>query len=315
MELHSLGRYLLVEPFRHASALSRFYLARHEDDPKDETPGYIVKLLLPGEGESAAQIEAQFVHESELLALFNHPSIPTLHAKGSQDGVRFIVMDYVDGVDLSTLLGHAKNEPRALTKELAVYIMGQLADALHHVHTAERELNGGEVEPLDVLHRDICPANVYLSREGDVQLGDFGSASSKLLAPEFTAKEAGHMAYKAPERVTGSGEATTKSDLFSLAVCLWEILKGQRCLQAEDELKTMDAIVRFDISHSTRRVSGLSPKLSEIVRRNLDRDPGRRYTGAYQVLQRLAQSPEAQQAESSREELARLVKAVARGDA
>jgi len=248
-------------------------------------------------------------------------------------------------VDLGTLLGHDQGQPRALSKELAVYILGQLADALRYVHTFEVEsaslaaserspedsAETGEAETgeaaagetavededeagsgdgfamLDVLHRDLCPANVYISFEGDVILGDFGSASSQWLAPEFTASEAGHVAYKAPERVTGSGTATIKSDLFSLAVMLWEILRGERCFKSETELETMDEIVRFDISHSSRRVSGLSSKLSEVLRRNLDRDPDRRYPSAYKVLQRLSQSPEATVAETSRQELARLV--------
>ena len=130
---------------------------------------------------------------------------------------------------------------------------------------------------------------------------------ASILAPDFTATEAGHVAYKAPERVTGSGKATVKSDLFSLAVILWEILRGQRCFTAGNELETMDEIVRFDISHSSRRVSGLSSKLSEVLRRNLDRDPERRYPHAYKVLQRLSQSPEAGAAERSRQELSRLV--------
>src|SRR5690606_30837818 len=163
------------------------------------------------------------------------------------------------------------------SRELAVYILGQLADALRYVHgfeipiddsstAGDAEGEGGDDESdsesddevgdddgfeyLDVLHRDLCPANVYLSLDGDVVLGDFGSASSKWLAPEFTANDAGHVAYKAPERVTGSGKATVKSDLFSLAVILWEMLRGERCFKAASELETMDEIVRFDISHS-----------------------------------------------------------------
>ena len=108
-----------------------------------------------------------------------------------------------------------------------------------------------------------------------------------MAGPRVHANDAGHVAYKAPERVTGSGKATVKSDLFSLAVILWEMLRGERCFNAGNELETMDEIVRFDISHSSRRVSGLSSKLSEVLRRNLDRDPERRYPHAYKVLQRL----------------------------
>lgn len=307
MELHSLGGYRLVQPVPTKNTVCRHYLARRDEAP-DGPPGYLVKMLMPSDAPQQALYEAQFEHEGRLLGAFNHPGIPTLHAHSAQDGVRFMVMDYIDGVDLATLLGHGQQEPRALSKEIAVYLMGQLADAVRHVHTLEDDNEDeDELVALDCLHRDICPANIALSRDGDVVLLDFGSASSRWLSADMTAGQAGTKAYMAPERVIGGGEATVSTELFSLAVVLWEILKGQRCLWAEDELKTMEAIARFDISHSSRRVSGLSSKLSEIVRKNLDRDPTRRYVSAKQVLQRLAQSPEAAAAEQSRLELAALV--------
>jgi serine/threonine protein kinase len=336
MELHSLGGYRLLEPVPTLSSITRLFLARRDDAPEDAPASALAKVLLPGDGEQFALFKAQFAHEANLLRSFSHPGIPSLRAAGTQNGVDFFVMDYVPGVDLAVLLGHEQNEPRALSRELAVYILGQLADALRYVHSFEVPIDDGtgegegsgepvvaeddeddEVidetaeadgfEYLDVLHRDLCPANVFLSLDGDVVLGDFGSASSKWLAPELTANDAGHIAYKAPERVTGSGKATVKSDLFSLAVILWEMLRGERCFKAASELETMDEIVRFDISHSSRRVTGLSSKLSEVLRRNLDRDPERRYPDAYKVLQRLSQSPEAGGAERARQELARLV--------
>ncbi|KIG18968.1 putative serine/threonine-protein kinase pknL [Enhygromyxa salina] len=341
MELHSLGGYRLLEPVPTLSSTTRCFLACLDSAPEGSPPTALAKVLMPGEGEVYSVLKAQFAHEANLLRSFSHPGIPSLRAAGTRTGVDFFVMDYIAGVDLGVLLGHESGEPRPLSKELAVYILGQLADALRYVHTfevstepeADGEADGeatGEAKPtsasddddddddgddgggdgfedLDVLHRDLCPANVYLSLDGDVILGDFGSATSKWLAPEFTSADAGHVAYKAPERVTGSGKATVKSDLFSLGVILWEILRGERCFTAGNELETMDEIVRFDISHSSRRVSGLSSKLSEVLRRNLDRDPERRYPHAYKVLQRLSQSPEAGAAEKSRQELSRMV--------
>lgn len=300
-----IGNFRLIESLPNAGAATRVYLARHANEPDDEhAPAFLVKLLLPSSGEAAEHLQAQFEHEIRLLAAFNHPAIPTVHEHGTQDGVRYVVMDYIDGVDLATLLGHRARSPRALTKEVAVYIMGQLADATRYVHGF---VDPETQEPLGIIHRDLAPSNVVLSRHGDIMLIDFNSASSAWLAPEHNMNQAGQKAYMAPERIIGTSDATTLSDLFSLAVILWEVLKGQRCFQAESDLKTMDAIVRFDISHSGRRVTGLSSKLSEIVRKNLDRDPSRRYSGAYQMLQRLSQSPEARVAEQSRAALADMV--------
>ncbi len=312
MELHSLGGYRLIKPLASLTPVSRIFLACLESAPADAPATHVAKVLMPGQGDDFAHYRAQFEHECKLLRHFSHPGIPSVRVAGAQDGVDYFVMDYVEGVDLATLLGHgsgqASEHTRALGKDQAVYILGQLADALRYVHEFEVPNEAeDDFEPLEVLHRDICPANVLLSVDGDVVLIDFGSASSRWLSPEHTAAQAGHVAYKAPERVTGSSKATVRSDLFSLAVVLWEMLRGERCFKAGSELETMDAIVRFDISHASRRVSGLSTKLSEVLRRNLDRDPERRYPDAYKVLQRLSQSPEAAAAERARQELAALV--------
>jgi serine/threonine-protein kinase len=316
MELQSLGTYRLVRPLATRSASFRHFLARHQDDPESAPPAFLIKLLTPGRGPDHAHIAAQFDHEIRLLQAFNHPGIPTAHADGEKDGVRYLVMDYIDGCDLAALLGHYDGSPRALSREIGVYLMGQLADALHHIHTFEVLDEAGPPDvsapnhtyrELAVIHRDVCPANILLSRQGNVLLGDFNSARSPWLPAAHDMAQAGTKAYMAPERVVGTGPASVQSDLFALSVVLWELLKGQRCLQAEDDLKTMDAIVKFDVTQSSRRLPGLSTKLADVIRKNLDRDPARRYASAYQMLQRLAQTPEANAAEKAQAELAALV--------
>ncbi len=306
MELRGLGRYRLTDDLAGPSPFSRYYQARHEDEPGSEPPGYVAKLLQPGRGAEADLRRGQFEHEVRLLKSFNHPCIPTLHASGDQDGVQYMVLDRIDGVSLATLLGHDAGEPRPLTKEIAVYMMGQLVDALRHVHTLEY-LEQGEPTPLGVVHRDLCPRNIWVSRRGDVILYDFSVAFSRWLPAEHDEPSAGTLAYKAPERLPAGAAANEKTDLFGMASILWECLRGERLFAGADDASTRESIERFDISQPSRRVPGLSPKLSEIVRKNLDRDPDRRYRDAYQMLQRLAQAPEAKVAEQSRRTLAELV--------
>lgn len=315
MELQSLGTYRLVRPLATRSASFRLYLARHEDDPEAGAPTYVVKLLLPNRGPDHAHLLAQFEHEIKLLEAFNHPGIPSAHGDGEKDGVRYLVMDYIDGCDLAALLGHDSGGPRGVSKEIAVYVMGQLADVLNHIHTFEvLDAGGSKYSELGVVHRDVCPSNVLLSRTGNVLLADYNSAFSGWLPKDDDMAQAGTKAYMAPERIVGTAPASVQSDLFGMAVVLWEMLKGQRCFKAEDDLKTMDAIVKFDISHASRRLTGLSAKLGDIVRKNLDRDPARRYSSAYQLLQRLAQTPEAAAAERAQGELASLVREVSHGN-
>jgi eukaryotic-like serine/threonine-protein kinase len=307
MELRGLGRYRLVDDVQGPSPHARYHRARHEDEPEDgtEPPAYVAKLLAPGRGPDAALRRGQFEHETRLLKSFNHPCIPTLHASGDQDGVAYMVLDRVDGVSLATLLRH-DGEPRALHRDIAVYVLGQLVDAVRHVHSLEY-LEDGEPTPLGVVHRDLGPHSVWVSRRGDVILYDSSVAYSQWLPPEHDEPNAGTLATMAPERLAPGARATEASDLFAMAVILWECLRGERLFQGKDDAATREAIERFDISQPSRRVAGLSPKLGEIVRKNLDRDPTRRYANAYQMLQRLAQAPEAKAAERSRQALAQLV--------
>ena len=312
MELRGLGRYRLVDEVPGPSPHARYHRARHEDEPETEPPGYLAKLLLPGRGPDAELRRGQFEHEIRLLKSFNHPCIPTLHASGEQDGVAYMVLDRVDGMSLATLLGHDVGKPRALGREIAVYVLGQLVDAVRHVHSLEY-LEEGEPTPLGVVHRDLGSHTVWVSRRGDVILYDSSLARSQWLPPEHDERHAGALAYMAPERLAPEARATESSDLFALAAILWECLRGERLFQGAGDAATREAIERFDISQPSRRVAGLSPKLGEIVRKNLDRDPARRYESAYQMLQRLAQAPEAKAAEKSRHALAQAVQEAAGG--
>jgi eukaryotic-like serine/threonine-protein kinase len=307
MELLHLGRYRLVAPLGVVGHTSRSFAARHEDEPEDGAPSYVVKLLDTSRGGDGDARRARFEHESRLLRACNHPSIPTVHAAGEQDGMPYVVLDRVDGIDLATLLGHgAGGSPQALGRDVAVYVLAQIVDAVRHVHELEiEEGDRGEIVSLGAVHRGLSPSSVLCSRTGDVVIWDFSCARSRWLAPEHDDRNAGDLAYWAPERLDGAADA--RSDMFSVAVLLWEMLRGQRCLAGADAAATREALARFDISQPARRVPGLSPKLGEVLRKNLDRDPARRYEDAYQMLQRLAQAPEAAAAERSREALGELV--------
>src|SRR5690606_37717269 len=132
MELQSLGKYRLVSPMPVTDASCRFFLARHSDEPDDEPPSYVVKLLMPGHGPAGVRRRAQFEHETRLLQAFNHASLPTAHAAGEQDGVPYIVMDRIEGTTLGRLLWRRTASPQPLAKEVAIYVLAQLADAVHH---------------------------------------------------------------------------------------------------------------------------------------------------------------------------------------
>ena len=309
MERTSIGGYRLVQQVTTGGPGCLHYFATREEDPGN-VPEYFVKALLPGLPErEEALLSAQFEHEVQLFETLNHPNFASLHASGREDSILYYVVDRIIGVDLAELLGHREGVPQALSSEIAVYLMAQVANAVVGLHGIEQLDENGAPDLIDALHRDICPANVLLSTDGDVILADLGCASSRWLANEMTVRDAGARAYMAPERVIGGGEATVQTDLFALAVMLWEILRGERCLRGVNDISTMENIARFDISNASNRVTGLSPRLSEVLRRNLDKDPGRRFATSHQVLSRLSQATESEHAARARIELGKMVQA------
>lgn len=307
MSALTLGDYRLVQPIPAFGSDHRMFLAKHREDPESQAPTYFVKAIEISTQPNQALRLAQFRHEAFLLDLFCHECIPTLHAKGDEQGVAYMVIDHIDGCSLADLLGHRKDACRPVSHAISVYLCAQIASALHHVHRFEYRDGENNERELQVLHRDITPANVLVSRYGDVYLIDFGSAHSPYLPAELASIEPGSMAYKAPERLTVHGRSSVQSDLFSLAVMLWESLRGERCFAGSSPTQIAEAIMSFDLQKKERKVPGLSSKLSEVLRKNLDRAPERRFPSAFHVLSRLAQTPEAEQAALAKSQVSQMV--------
>lgn len=303
----TLGDYRLVQAIPGQGSDHRLFLARHREDGEDQAPAFFVKAIEVSEQPQRKLRLAQFRHEVFLMDLFCHESLPTLHAHGEERGVAYMVLDQIDGCSLAQLLDHRQIQCVQLDPALAVYLSAQVASALHHVHRFEYRDGQNNEKELQVLHRDVCPANVMVSRYGDVYLIDFGSAHSPYLAPELQDIEPGTLAYKAPERLTVHSRASVQSDLFSLAVMLWEFLRGERCFQGTSPSQIAEAVVSFDLQKKERKVAGLSAKLAEVLRKNLDRSPERRFPSAFHVLSRLAQTPEAEDAARAKATLAQMV--------
>jgi eukaryotic-like serine/threonine-protein kinase len=178
---------------------------------------------------------------------------------GVDDGLYYVVMEYVDGGDLAGVV---------LAESLALYVVGELTLGLSHLHTA-RDQRG---LPLGIVHRDISPSNVLVSTTGDVKLADFGIAKATALADLTAAgKRKGTFAYMSPEQL--AGEAVTPAcDQFGLAVTLVELITGVRPFIGDTPWAIMEAIRAGDA-----QLDGLSGDTEHVVRRALKPDPSARF--------------------------------------
>jgi serine/threonine-protein kinase len=204
-----LGRFELTSVLGQG-AMGVVYLA---SDPNIERPVAIKTLRRDVGGGAAEELESRFLKEAKLAGRLQHPNIVTIYEAGRDKDNLFIAMEYVDGRPLTHSLG-----PRTtLTLPQKLDIARQVAEALSHAH--ER----------GVLHRDVKPGNILLSRDGRVKVTDFGIG--KLLSGASDLTRTGQMlgspAYMSPEQVRGE-KLDGRSDLFSLGVVLYEMLTGQR---------------------------------------------------------------------------------------
>ncbi len=200
-----------------------------------------VKRILPHLVDSPDFIK-MFLSEARLAAQLTHPNIVHIYDFGKVDGDYFIAMEYVDGVHAGQLfrLGERGNpRPERLPASLVARIGADAAAALHYAH----ELRGPNGKPLGLVHRDVSPANLMVSFDGTVKLCDFGIAKAAALSDQLT--NPGHVkgkyAYMSPEQTTG-GPLDGRSDVFSLAIVLWELIAGKTIVGRNDTVEAMRAI-------------------------------------------------------------------------
>lgn len=234
----------------------------------------VLKLLLP-ELRGEAQYERMFIDEARLHARLSHQHLVQLHELSSADGQYFTRLDFVDGSDLATLAGGA-----ALPEPLALFIAEALALALDYVHRAADDAG----RPLGLVHRDVSPQNVLLSREGEVKLTDLGIAKATALKETTRAGvRKGKYAYMSPEQVSGRPLAAS-SDQFALAVTLVELLTGARPFDADTPLETMDRVREA----SPPSLPGVPEDLRVLLLRALQRDPAGRFPSCEALREAIA---------------------------
>ena len=253
------------------------YLARPVD-PRAEPQRLVVKRLLPhfvGDPEGRTMFE----REAALHASVEHENVVSVFGAGSSDeGEPYLAMEYIDGCDAYRLLRRLQQEGQLLGVPSSVFITCEALRALASVHGAT-DVKG---TPLGIIHRDVTPSNLYLSREGVVKLGDFGIARSTTrhtLRSEQSAVLKGKFAYLAPEQVAGE-PFDHRADLFSLASVFAEMLLGKPLFPGGGQLAVLLAIRDCRLDNLAEIKPRLPAGLYDILAKALSRDPARRFQNA-----------------------------------
>ena len=233
---------------------------------EDLTLGQIVAMkFLPERLSRDAAALSRFHSEVRNARQVSHPNVCRVFDIGEAEGTLFLTMEYVDGEDLASVVRRIGR----LSPDKATEIARQICAGLAAAH--ER----------GVIHRDLKPANVMLDGAGKIRITDFGLAG---LAASIQTEEAraGTPAYMAPEQLAGR-EVTTKSDIYSLGLILYEILTGKRAFEAS----TLQELVRLresgTITNPSTLLRDLDPLIERVILRCLEADPGKRPASALQV--------------------------------
>ena len=254
----------------------------------------VLKVLRP-EHVGNPTYERMFLEEGRLGARLSHRNLVGVHDLGFAEGAYYVRLDYVEGADLASLLTHGlPGVP------LALFVADELALGLAAVHGLEDEAG----RPLGLVHRDVTPSNVLVSRLGEVKLADFGIAKATLLKDQTrSGMRKGTYAYMSPEQVRG-GALGPASDLFSLGITLHELLTGHRPFDGDTPLETMERIREARPGPLTDVDEDLRP----VLRACLARKPEDRVASA-EALRRMLSAPRRARSEAGPAELARWVRA------
>ena len=216
--------------------------------------------------------------EARLASAIDHPGVVRVRELGFETGEPFIVLDYVEGCALSDLRKELSQADRALATKVAVRIILDALAGLHAAHELKDKETG---KPIGIIHRDISPHNVLVGSDGYSRLTDFGIAKAEdRLQVTRTHEVKGKLAYLAPERVDKRRICTQQSDIFSMAVVLWECLAGRRLFRGEEAVDTLEEVMHAPIPRLRQLGAHVPPGLDDAIARALSRDLAVRFKSA-----------------------------------
>jgi len=269
--------------------MARVYRAEKSGDMGFSTD-VALKVVMKPHPRDDSEFVKLLTREALIGGLMSHPNIVRTQDFSQVDGHYYIAMECVEGSALERLLRVAARERDQVPPVLALDVVQQTCRGLSYAHS----LCDRDGRALGIIHRDIKPGNILLSRHGVVKITDFGIAKAAVETGVVTATNVvrGTPLYMSPEQATG-GAMDHRSDLFTVGLILYELLTGRRLFEMKDIVSTMESIARAQIGEAPDEVDELVPGLGGVLRRLLQRKPFDRYRDADEVELVVAELAEA----------------------
>lgn len=234
-----------------------------------------IKRVLPHLAQNKNFI-GMFLDEARLGAQLTHANIVSVFDIGAADNTYFIVMEFVDGANLKKLMDSLKQEGRTLPLSAAIYITMEVCRGLSFAH----DLTDEEGEPLHLVHRDVSPPNILISKRGEVKVTDFGLAKATTqLEKTDPGVVKGKFSYLAPEAARGE-DVDARADVFAMGVVLWEMLAGRRLFLGETDYQTVKLVQQTNVPSLSRINPDVDPEFEQVLAMSLTSNPDERYQSA-----------------------------------
>jgi Protein kinase domain/PEGA domain len=271
-----LGRYGIIDRLA-VGGMAEILLGRVTGPSGFERP-VVIKRILPHMAHSP-EFCAMFLDEAKLVARIRHPNVVQVHELAETDGELFLVMEYLEGESLSGILRRLVARGESMPHALAAYVIAEACGGLHAAH----ELKDSDGYPLDLVHRDVSPQNIFVLYAGGVRVLDFGIAKATDRSSVTVAGELkGKFQYMSPEQCL-SKPLDRRSDIFSLGVVLFELSTNRRLFKRENELMTFKAICELPVVRPSEVVADYPAALERIVLKALARRAKDRYQTAAEM--------------------------------
>lgn len=289
--------------------MAEVFRATVGDDPEAYAFEMALKRLHPQLQDEKSQVD-MFMTEADIGKLLRHENLVRVYESGLVGKNAFIAMEYVWGLDLQEILASLKAKRMRFPADLSIFVTMQVLRALDYVHRAVAP--GGE--PMDVIHRDVNPSNIYITYDGRVKLGDFGVARVRFLESLEEARFIkGKVAYVPPE-VLGGAPIDQSADLWSLAVTLYEMLTVRHVYQGVSEADLVAGIEKPRIISPDKIHRDIDGKLAKLLMQALHSKPSKRPQDAVDFYQWLKRYLARDGVHVERQALGRFVRSVV-GDA
>jgi eukaryotic-like serine/threonine-protein kinase len=266
-----IGKYQLIQTLA-TGGMAEVFLAKSAG-PMGFEKSLVLKRILPHLATEPAFVD-MFLSEARLAAQLNHPNIVQIFDFGEADSTYFIAMEYIDGANLREIIRRAYAVGLALPVVFCARVVSAACEGLAFAHDF---IDPATNLPMNIVHRDISPDNILLSRQGSVKVVDFGIAKAAGVSPHTqTGVLKGKLAYMPPEQLRNE-PLDRRADVYALGIVLYELLTGLKPFKASSEAGLLQAILSDPETPVAQHRPDVPEALQRILARAISKERERRY--------------------------------------